>query len=583
MATSGSFNTAAYTTGGKTRYLTFSWERTSYSVDKNTSTISYTLKGNGTYTGYINTRNITLVINGTTVYTETGPIKVYNGTVLKSGTITISHNSDGTKSFSASAECGIYYSAINSTGSGSFTLNTIPRKSTVKATNGDIGSTSTITITRASSSFTHTLTWSCSGLSGTFATKTTATSVKATIPTSIYAKIPNAKTVTVTVTCETFNGSTSLGTNTCTFTATANESVCKPSLTYTAILDINTKTTAVTGDNTKFIKGISNAQISGVSATGNNSATIKSIVFKCDTQSANVSNGTATINAVTSGTFTVTATDSRGYSNTVTYKPTIYDYTKPTITAKAYRPQQTGSEIKADFSGKYSTGVPTNHIKVDCRYSENGGAFTGWVTLTPTISNGNFSGSLSLGTAFDYRNEYKFEFRVTDLLNSITYSVTVIRGVPVFDYGQNDFNFNVPLYYQGEAMDFIVEYGTKSVSDSATGGTVTWYYEKRNSGIAMCWATREISGVKADQSWAIISGVSLYYVTAPVEIPYPFTFVSVPNEVAKVGCNNMSGWDLTSAVNTVKATGKYSLIRPTAATTTTYTVRIHYQVIGRWK
>lgn len=566
MATSGSFNTSSYNTGSGVRYLTFSWTRTSYSVENNTSTISYTLKGGGGYSGYVNTRNIKLVINGTTVYqTGTDPIKLRNGTVVKSGTITISHNTDGTKSFSASAEAGIYYGAVNCTGSGSWALDTIPRKSSVSATNGNIGSTTTITISRASSSFTHTLAWSCLGLSGTFYTKTTATTVSPTIPTSIYAKIPNNKTATVTVTCTTYNGSTSLGSNTCTFTATADENTCKPSVTSTSLVDINETSKAVTGDNKKFIKGISNAQISGASATAKNSATIKSLVFKCDNQSANVSNGTAIINAVTSGTFTLTATDSRGYSNTVTYKPTMYDYTKPTITAKAYRPQQTGSEIKADYSGKYSTGVPTNTVTVEYRYSENGGAFTGWTTLVPTISNGSFSGTASLGNEFDYRKGYDFEFRVTDVLNSVPYTVTVIRGVPIYDYGQNDFNFNVPLHYQGKPMDFVVEQGTSGI----------WTYRKWYSGFAECHGYQEISGVNVDVAW-----YSWYY-SSEIALPsYPFAFAEMPCVTIGLQSNNSAVLDGVRG-GTATTVGSTYLYRPVQDTNVSGRIIIY--AFGRWK
>lgn len=446
MASSGSFNTTAYSTSGGNRYLTFTWNETGCSIENNTRTISYTFKASGTYSGWIYGRNIELVVNGITVYSQAGPIKLYNGTVLKSGTVPIKHDSDGTKNFSASAKAGIYTSAVNCTGSGLFTLDTIPRKSTVKATNGNIGAATTITISRASSNFTHTLTWKCGALSGTFATKTTATSLSATIPTSIYSLIPNAKTATVTVTCETFNGNTSLGTSSCTFTATANESTCKPTVSATSLEDINAKTIAITGNAQKMIKGVSNAQISGAAATAKNGATLKSLVFKCKDKSVNVSNGTAVISSVMSGEFTLTATDSRGYSNTLTYTREIYDYSKPTIIAQAFRPTQTGSEIQAEYSGKYSIGVPNNIISVYYRYSENGGAYTEWISLTPTVSGNSFSGALTLND-LDYRNEYKFEFRVADLLNSVIYPVTVVRGVPIFDWGEEDFNFNVPIKY----------------------------------------------------------------------------------------------------------------------------------------
>ena len=607
QVTSGSFNTSAYvTSSGTKRYLTFSWERTSYSVANNTSTISYTLKGAGNYTGWVNTRNIKLVINGKTVYTAAGPIKVYNNTSLKSGTATINHNSDGAKSFSASVECGIYYSAINGKGSGTWELKSIPRASSVSATNGDIGSTSTITIAKASSSFTHTLTWKCLDLSGTIATKTSATSVSFTVPTSLYKKIPNAKTVKVSVTCESFNGSTRLGTNSCEFTATAEESICKPSVSYTSIEDSSAIAQTVIKNPKIFVKNLSMAKFNGISATANNEAELKSVIVKNGNFSKEIlANGTvpstyALPTFVTSNTFTITATDSRGYSNTVTYTATLHDYFAPTITGTATRIGQTGGGFKIDFKGKYfngsiSTGATITFLKPTASGTTlpvtvatiNKDGTVNNLAQSFTLNGTDFSGCIEFNpSGLDYRNEYTLTLQIKDCMQTVIHTTVLKRGKPVFDWGENDFNFNVPIHYKGQAMteDFVVEQGTEQVDDpSVKNGKVTWTYRKWNSGIAECWATREVSDLKADQSWAIATGAVLYYVAAPEGLPYPFTFTSVPSETAKVGCNNMSGWDLTSAVNTANATGKYSLIRPTKADTTTYTIRIHYHVIGKYK
>lgn len=600
MATSGSFNTSAFTaSGGGTRYLTFSWSRASYSVENNTTTISYTLKGAGTYTGWVNTRNIKLVVNGTTVYTAAGPIKVYQGTVLKSGTVTISHNNDGTKSFSASVDSGIYDSTVDNNGSSSWALDTIPRASTIKATNGNIGSNTTITITRASSNFTHTLTWSCSGLSGTFATKTTATSVTGTISTDIYAKIPNAKTATVTVTCDTYNGSTPIGSSTCTFTATASESACKPTLSRTSIEDANTTATAVTGSKTRLIKGVSNVKVTGVKAESKNSATLKSVVFKCDSKTSSIAiatatagTGTATISAVPSGKFTLTATDSRGYSTTITDELTIVDYAKPTLTlAKVERAEQTSDTAKVTFQGTYdSYSTIFNGLTFNVRYKPRGGSYSGWSTVATIDKNGTgapgtgkvvasnmaFAGEVSL--SLDYRKEYTIELKITDNLTSTIYTLTLAPGVPIFDWGEKDFNFNVPISFSGTVMnDFVVEQGTKTVTDATTSGNVTWYYRKWNSGIAECWATRKLEKQKVETQW-----VNVYHAPAPEPLDYPFTFVENPVENAVMMGNAMSGWTGSAIANSTTQTGKYMLMRPNTFTAE-HVIWVHYRVIGRWK
>lgn len=91
-------------------------------------------------------------------------------------------------------------------------------KSTIKASKSSIkpGESNTITITRSSSSYTHTIKYTVGKLTGTVATKTTSTSVKVTVPLDAITQSPN-KSQTCTITCTTYSGSTSLGSSTCTF------------------------------------------------------------------------------------------------------------------------------------------------------------------------------------------------------------------------------------------------------------------------------------------------------------------------------------------------------------------------------
>ena len=131
MATSGSFNTSGYSG----RCLTFSWELESQSIANNTSVISWSLVGAGDapYSWY-EAGNFQVIINGKEVYSSSTRIKLYKGTKVASGSVTIPHNSDGTKTFSAYAEAGIYYYAVNCSGSGSWALTNIPRYATVAQT-----------------------------------------------------------------------------------------------------------------------------------------------------------------------------------------------------------------------------------------------------------------------------------------------------------------------------------------------------------------------------------------------------------------------------------------------------------------
>ena len=129
MALSGSVSTTDY----QGRYLTCSWSATQ-SIANNTSTISWTLKGAGTgqstwynagpiWIGFENT-------NGTNIYSNTywsSRQKLYDGTVVASGSFTVTHNNDGTRQFRIFIEGAIYNNSYNVSGNGTVTLNTIPR------------------------------------------------------------------------------------------------------------------------------------------------------------------------------------------------------------------------------------------------------------------------------------------------------------------------------------------------------------------------------------------------------------------------------------------------------------------------
>lgn len=146
MASSGSITTNEV----EGRSVTLSWTLSSQSIEKNTSTIAWTLQGSGSASGYVKSGGFKAVINGTTVYSTStdNRIELRNGTVVASGSTTIAHNADGTKSFSLSCEAGIYSYAVSATASGTHTLTTIPRASTVSATSVNMGSASSITITK---------------------------------------------------------------------------------------------------------------------------------------------------------------------------------------------------------------------------------------------------------------------------------------------------------------------------------------------------------------------------------------------------------------------------------------------------
>ncbi len=118
----GSFNTNA----SEGRYLVFSWAVRETNTAENYKLIYWNIYGAGV-SGYVTCGNFKVVIDGEVVYSSSSRIDVYVNTVVAGGYKKIYHNNDGTRSFSASVEAGIYQVAVNCSGSGSWELVPIPR------------------------------------------------------------------------------------------------------------------------------------------------------------------------------------------------------------------------------------------------------------------------------------------------------------------------------------------------------------------------------------------------------------------------------------------------------------------------
>ena len=215
------------------------------------------------YSGY--TTTATCVLDGTSKSENVKgfDISASNPKILiMSVTKNVYHNADGTKTVSANFTWNSENSYVGTiTGNASKVLTTIPRASSVTATDANIGSASTININRASSNFTHTLTYSFSGLSGTIATKTSSTSVGWTVPTNFYQKIPNSSSGTVTITCDTYSGETKIGTKTTTMTISVPES-SHPVIDSATAIDTNATTVALTGSNKRLVNYKSTVKLS---------------------------------------------------------------------------------------------------------------------------------------------------------------------------------------------------------------------------------------------------------------------------------------------------------------------------------
>lgn len=343
------------------------------------------------------------------------------------------------------------------TPSGSFTfdLPTIPKASTISVANAFIEYEATINISRATSTFTHTLQYKLSNQStyNTIVEKTNATSYKWKVPTTVYGAVPaNTTSTTVTIRCITYNGNTQMGVYDTTFDAITNANLCKPTLNPT-VKDVGSVSTKVTGNSEIMIKDFNVMQYA-FNDTARNGSVIASRKVVCGNKSATAATGS--INYCNTNVFTFTVTDSRGFSTTAKVtKSNFINYiglSSNLIAAAEIASNNTATlRIKAEgnfFNG--TIGATTNYVKTQYRYKVNDGDFTAWTDFTPTITNNSYMSYKTI-TGLDYTATFTVETRAWDALydngasEKLITKTKTISAAPVFDWGKNDFKVNVDL------------------------------------------------------------------------------------------------------------------------------------------
>lgn len=448
MASSGSFNTTAYSG----RYLQFSWSETAQSITNNTTTISWTLKGAGGDSTWYNTRNIKVTIEGKTVYNfpqSEGKIQLSNGTVVASGSYTFTHNDNGTKSFTAYAEAGIYQYAVNCKGSATFTLDTIARASqpslmtSPESTQnvGYFGDTISIYMNRKSTAFTHRVRYAFGSVSGTCVDANTGkaataatTDIRWKIPDTLMGYIPNSTTGSGTIYVDTYNGSTLIGTKYSGFTARVPDSV-KPYV-WCTLEDI----TGIYDIYGSYVQGLSKIKVTVNAMTAYGSPINK---YSCVIDGTKYMSQTFTTGTLTNaGTVRVAAgaIDKRSRLGTWEDDITVLAYTPPKITSlSVHRCGMMGTEdeqgeyAKVNFTAAVSSMDKKNTCEYVVKYKKS--SETTWTSIPQTIyTNRNYAPTASVVFAADGNSSYDVMVTATDRHGTASRSTSVSTAFTMMNW-----------------------------------------------------------------------------------------------------------------------------------------------------
>lgn len=458
--------------------------------------------------------HVVVIMDGRVVCdtTDCGTVRAPNGEAnaytLASGTAVIGHNSDGSKSFGIIAT----YTNSNSdsisplTVSGTHVCNTIPRASSVSSTNYVLGSAGTISINRASSSFTHTLQYAFCGLTGTIATNV-GTSYSFTPPKSWGNQIPNSTSSWGTIICITYSGGSEIGRSNCRFDVSVSSDMV-PSFSGLGVERIDGSVPSSWGI---FVQGKSQAKLTVNGAAGSYGSTIKGFFIT----GGGFSSGSSSLTTGYLGSGTISFSgyviDSRGKrSATKTVSISVVPYSNPSISSvSTYRcvadggQSDSGTYFRAFARLSVASCSSKNSMNCVVKYRKTGSS--GWMTAGSLTDNA--PGIFGEGV-IEEEASYDVRYELSDAFATVTYQSYVSsafflmhfrrggRGIAIGKTAEADYLFDcaLPMSIAGE----IRSSGTfnRGGWNSKTCGALTQMVDATNDSVHSVIVGRDESGAR---------------------------------------------------------------------------------------
>lgn len=456
MALRGSFSTNKYSTSSSgTIGLNLSWTATQ-NIANNTSTIKWTLKSNGSMSSgyYVQAGPVTVTINGTKVLNTTSRFSMYgDGKYKKTGSITIAHNTDGTKSVSMSVRAAIYSASVNCTGSSTPTLNKIDRYALVLSIT-DFTNESYPTLvysnpagTALTTGLKARLTWNDGAdytdwvtLNDEGGEYTFDSSVLTTQHiTSMLNSCPDANFLSVKVDLQsTMNGVEYHDYK----TATMNVINADPIFSVAAYYqDANSSVVAKTGSNQIIVRRQSKLHIFCGTATAQKGASMVANPYTLEFNGQSISFTGSYIEfdlPDLAGVYraTVKAVDTRGNVGSSYVDITILDWTEPTADCSLERQNSFNTDSDLKVTGHISDLDGINTLTITEKHRIIGSSSWSQETSVPD--------NTEITIALANTSEWEMEVSVSDKFATTTYRLTVGKGIPYIykDYKRNSFAFN---------------------------------------------------------------------------------------------------------------------------------------------
>ena len=474
----------------------------SYSIENNTSTVEWWvgIRSNTAYHNHYGlAETYTVVINGSTVHSAVHKPTVGNGQTVwvASGTATVGHNADGSKTVAVSAsfnnaDRGTYLPTTGSC-SGSLKLTTIPRATvpSVDKPSLDCGSAIKFTGTSASSNFSHKLytTWNNEEkLIATIDKGSTAVSYSYTIPTSWEKNMPNTTSAIATFILETLNGDTVIGRKSINATVQVRSGIV-PTIGNPTIEDTNSISKAMG----LYVQSQSCIKFT-IPTSGNQGSTITSVSTKFNNQT--YSGSTFTTQAIQDSgtlTYTITVTDSRGRTATKSGSINVVAYSPPSLTNVSAKRANSSYEVdessgtyallhfKVGFTSLSNKNVTSFYIQYRASGASSWNKINSWAnnyTLNQDYKAGNLftSTTTTYEVAFGVKDKFMSDYSWQIVTVTPTYALINFGkdGKSLTFFGQDGNNAN-RLTVNGDLAINSIKENTSSTKMLVNGGNTVMY------------------------------------------------------------------------------------------------------------